>query len=177
MKAFTKMCYISWILLVLLFLFCSSDFQASMKLLMITAPEGSEAASAHGACLGTYQHLRFRNDNYPMWKLTSQSGSSCYLLHQDWTWVVKKNLNDKEQMFNLNEKEWVFRSTNMKKHLLLPSSPMLSWTHTSAIYEAFMKNPSFKSFFEPQNQVTVTQPQFFASKSWFLFLIIVDWHL
>ena len=142
---------------ILFFSLCSSDYQSSMKLLMITAPEGSDASSTHGACLGTYQHVEFRADNYPMWKLTSQSTSSCYLLHQDGTWVVKKSLSDKD---------WVFKAQNMKEHLLLPSSPMLSWIHlnpafTSAGYEALLKNP----FFEPQSEVTVTQPQFFASKS------------
>ena len=125
-----------------LFLFCSSDFQSSMKLLMITAVEGSEVASIHGSCLGTYQHVDFREDNYPMWKLTSQSGSSCYLLHQEGTWVVKKNLNDNE---------WVFKAGNMHGHDQLPSSPILSW-----IYK--------KSDSDVYNEIRVTRPEFFARK-------------
>ena len=109
---------------------------------MITVVEGSEAASTHGACLGTYQHLEFRDDNYPMWKLTSQSGTSCYLLHQDGTWVVKKNLN---------ENEWVFKSQHMEEHDQLPYSPILSWVYQMSGSNVY-------------NEIRVTRPEFFARK-------------
>ena len=111
---------------------------------MITAVEGSEVASTHGACLGTYQHYPTVS-NYPMWKLTSHlqpPATWCYLLHQEGTWVVKKNLNDNE---------WVFKAGNMHGHDQLPSSPILSW-----IYK--------KSDSDVYNEIRVTRPEFFARK-------------
>ena len=128
----------------------SLDSQASMKLLVVSALEGSKVAATHDECLGTYEHSQFY-EHYPIWKLTTLSGKTCSIVyHNDIWWVKKKTYRD----------EWVFKSSTMKGNYVLPSSPLLTWAYQSSSSSVY-------------NEIEVTRPNFFASKCYCLSLSMI----